>query len=173
MAAQGFLARVAGRTKQILGIQVSTGAADAGKMAALDDNGRWDISMMPVGVGLSTTNATATEALAAGDFVNLYGNAGAFSVRKADNSNNRPADGFVLATVANAATATVYPLDSANTGRSGLSIGADYWLGTAGAVTNTPLDETSGANTGKISQYLGKAKSATELLTTDDGYVVL
>lgn len=173
MAAQGFLARVAGRTKQILGIQVSTGAADGGKIAALDDSGRFDISMMPVGVGQSTTNATASEALAAGDFVNLYGNAGTWSVRKADNSNNRPADGFVLAAVANAATATVYPLDSPNTARSGLAVGADYWLGIAGAVTNTPLDETVAGNAGKISQYLGKAKSATELLTTDDGYVVL
>ena len=29
------------------------------------------------------------------------------------------------------------------------------------------------ANANKISQYLGVAKSATELITTDDGYVVL
>ena len=43
----------------------------------------------------------------------------------------------------------------------------------AGAVTDTPLDENDVANANKISQYLGKAKSATELITTDDGYVVL
>lgn len=36
MAAQGFLARVTGRTKQLFGLQVSTGAADAGKIPALN-----------------------------------------------------------------------------------------------------------------------------------------
>ena len=56
---------------------------------------------------------------------------------------------------------------------TGLTIGARYWLGTAGGVTATPLDETSAANANKISQYLGVAKSATELVTDDDGYVVL
>lgn len=52
--------------------------------------------------------------------------------------------------------------------------GAEYWLGTAGAVTDTPLDENNDvANANKISQYLGKGKSVTELITTDDSYVVL
>ena len=40
-------------------------------------------------------------------------------------------------------------------------------------MTAAPLDETDAANANKISQYLGVAKSATELVTDDDGYVVL
>jgi len=40
-------------------------------------------------------------------------------------------------------------------------------------VTATPLDETDVANANKISQYLGVAKSETELVTDDDSYVVL
>ena len=69
--------------------------------------------------------------------------------------------------------ALVYPLDGVNANLSGLTPGAEYWLGTAGAVTDTPLDENDVANANKISQYIGKAKSATELITTDDSYVVL
>ena len=36
-----------------------------------------------------------------------------------------------------------------------------------------PLDEADVGNVNKISQYLGVAKSTTELVTNDDGYVVL
>ena len=56
---------------------------------------------------------------------------------------------------------------------TGLTVGAAYWLGTAGGVIAVPLDEEDSNNANFISQYLGKAKSATELITTDDSYVVL
>ena len=173
MATQGFLARVAGKTKQIFATATSAGAADAGKIPALDSTGRIDTSMMPLGLGANTTQATASEAIGAGKFINFWDNAGVFSMRLADNSNGRHADGFVLEAVAEAATATVYPLDGTNAELTGLTIGARYWLGTAGSVTATPLDETDAGNANKISQYLGVAKSATELVTDDDGYVVL
>lgn len=171
--AQGFLARVAGKTKQLLAVIISAGAADAGKIAGLGDDGRFHLSVMPVGIGAQTTQAVASEALGAGKYVQYHNNAGVFSVRLADNSNGRQADGFVLAAVASAATATVYPLDGTNAQQTGLTIGSRYWLGTAGGVTDTPLDEANVANANKISQSLGVAKSATELVTDDDGYVVL
>lgn len=170
---QGFLARVAGKTKQLLAVIISAGAADAGKIAGLGDDGRFHLSVMPVGIGAQTTQAVASEALGAGKYVQYHNNAGVFSVRLADNSNGRQADGFVLAAVASAATATVYPLDGTNAQQTGLTIGSRYWLGTAGGVTDTPLDEANVANANKISQSLGVAKSATELVTDDDGYVVL
>lgn len=171
--AQGFLARVAGRTKQIFGLVVSAGAADAGKIPALDDTGRLDMSVMPNGIGANTTQATASEAIGAGKFVNFHDNGGTFSVRLADNSNGRQADGYVTEAVASAAMATVYPLDGVNALLTGLVSGSRYWLGTAGGVIPTPLDETDVANANKVSQYLGVAKSATELITDDLGYVVL
>jgi hypothetical protein len=171
--AQGFLARVAGKTKQIFATVASAGAGDAGKIVGLDAAGRLDSSVMPVGIGAQTTLATVFETLGAGTFVNYFDDSGTFSVRLADNSNGRQADGFVIAGFTAAQTATVYPLDSTNAQLTGLTVGARYWLGTAGAVTVTPLDETDVGNANKISQYLGVAKSATELVTDDTGYVVL
>jgi len=173
MATQGFLARVAGRTKQIFGIDSSAGAADAGKIPALDSTGRLAANMMPVGIGANTTICPASEALGAGTFVNFWQDGGVMKARLADNSNGRQADGFVIAAAASAANATVYPLDSTNTAQTGLTAGARYWLGTAGAVTVTPLDAADAANANKVDQYLGIAKSATELVTDDQGYVVL
>ena len=171
MAAQGFLARVAGRTKQLFGLQVSTGAADAGKIPALNDDGVLDITLLPAGVGSNTVTATASESLAAGDFVNLWSDAGVLKVRKADNSNNRRADGYVKVVVSSAASATVYRLNTINANRSGLTPGAEYWLGTAGGVISSPLDPVTG--TGKTDQYLGIAKSTTELVTVEYEPVLL
>lgn len=170
---QGFLARVSGKTKQLFGLAVSAGAADAGKLVATDTSGKLDLSLMPVGIGANTIIATASEAIGAGKFINFYSNAGSIGVRLADNSNGRQADGYVKDAVANAAAATVYPLDTTNTSLTGLTPGARYWLGTAGGVIATALDSTDTDNNGKICQELGVAKSATELVTDDLGYVTL
>ena len=171
--AQRFLSLVSGVRKLVEALTVSAGAADTGKIPATGPDGRLDSSFLPVGIGADTTLATASEAIGAGKYVQFYDNAGAFSVRLADNSNGRAADGFVLDAVAASGSATVYPLDAVNTAVTGLTIGARYFLGTAGGVVATALDETDTANSNKVSQYLGVAKSATELVTTDDGYVVL
>jgi hypothetical protein len=172
-ATQGFLARITGGTKQMFGLAVSAGAADAGKIPALGTDGRFDTSLMPVGIGANTTIATASEAIGAGKFVNFHSNGGLLGVRLADNNNGRQADGYVKDAVANAAAATVYPLDTTNTALSGLTPGGRYWLGTAGGVIAAALDATDIDNAGKVCQELGVAKSATELLTDDLGFVVL
>ena len=173
MATQRFLTRTGGKTKQMQAKAASTGALDAGALVALDDTGRLDQSVMPLGIGVQVDILPASEALDAGDFVNIFDDAGAAKVRKADNSNGRPADGFVSTAVAMAADATIHPLDGVNAALSALSPGKEYWLGTAGDVTDTPLDETDPANANKISQQVGKALSATELRTDDYGYVIL
>ncbi|MGF6211749.1 hypothetical protein [Comamonas sp. 4034] len=173
MATQGFMALVGGKEKQIFGAATSSGAADAGKIPALDSSGKLDQSMMPAGIGANTKVVPAFEAIGVGKFVNFFSDAGTLKVRLADNSNNRPAEGFVLAAVASAANATVYPLDVANTGVSGLTLASEYWLGTAGGVIDTPLDSTDPANVNKVNQLLGKATSATELRTDDYGYQIL
>lgn len=173
MATQKFLALVSGIYSQIAGLVASAGAADAGKLVATGPDGRLDGTVMPLGIGANTTQAVASEAIGAGKFVNFHANAGEMNVRLADNSNGRYADGFVKDAVASAGTATVYPLDSTNAALTGLTPGSRYWLGTAGGVTETPLDETDAANANKVSQYLGVAKSATELVTDDRGFVVL
>ncbi|WP_313080430.1 hypothetical protein [Pulveribacter sp.] len=171
--AQRFLARTGGKTRQLEAKATSAGAADAGKIPALDSSGKLDMSMMPAGIGADTQILPASEALSAGNLVNIWSDGGVAKVRLADNSNGRAADGYVLDAVASAADATVFPLDGTNSELTGLTPGAEYWLGTAGGVIAVPLDETDSANANKISQYLGKAKSATELITEDDGYVIL
>ena len=173
MATQTFLTRQNGQTKRVIASTQSAGAADAGKIPALDSTGRLDMSMMPAGIGQEVDLIPASEALDAGNFVNIWSDSGAAKVRKADNSNGRPADGFVLAGVAADAVAEVYPLDGVNSSLTGLSPGATYWLGTAGAATATPLDGTDPANANKVCQQIGKALSATELRTDDYGFVIL
>ena len=173
MATQRFLTRQAGKTKQAQALVASTGAADAGKMVATGTDGRLDQSVMPLGIGASTIVVDASEELAAGKFVNFWNDAGALKVRLADNATGRPADGYVTESFTADTPATVYPLDGVNSNLTTLTVGGDYWLGTAGAVIAVPLDSSDDANAGKIDQYLGKAKSATELITVDDSYVIL
>lgn len=171
--AQGFIARVNGRFKQILGLTSSAGAADAGKIVALGDDGRLDMSMMPAGVGSQVTVVAASEALGAGKFVNLWSDAGTLKARLADRSNDRPAHGYVKAAVASGANAAVFSLEGVNSGLSALTPGNRYYLATAGSVdANPPLEDDAG-NAGVLSQYVGIAKSATELLVEEDDAVVL
>ena len=119
MAAKKFIRLVGGVLTEIFGVQTSAGAANAGDLVSLDDSGRIDGSMMPVGIGADTSNVVASEALAAGDFVNVWNDAGAFKVRKADATTaGKEAHGFVLAAVASAGTATVY-FEGTNTQVSG------------------------------------------------------
>ncbi len=148
-----------GRYKQNEGLVVSTGASDAGKIIALDAAGKLDVSVLPSGVGPTIITVATSENLVAGDFVNLYDNAGTINARKADANNNRRAHGFVLAGVTSPANATVYWGD-VNNQKSGLTVGAEYFLSeTAGGVV-TPAPTTAGS----IVQRLGIAQSATELV---------
>lgn len=160
MAGLKYLALVAGKLKEVFSIQSSAGATDAGKVIAADSTGRIDSTFMPVGMGAETITATATEALTAGNFVNVYNNAGVISVRKADaTTNSKPANGFVIAGFANAAVATVYMISQTNTAVTGLTVGAEYFLSTTpGAVASAPPSAA-----GNIVQFLGFANSATSL----------
>lgn len=171
MAAQGFIARVNGKLKQVFAILVSAGAADAGKIPGLDGAGKLDASFMPAGLGANQVILPTTENLASGDFVNLYDNAGVLSMRKADNSNNREAWGYVNAATVSPTAATALRLGTTNANRSALTPGATYWLGTAGGVISAPLDPAT--QVGKTCQILGVAKSATELVTAELDPVLL
>lgn len=169
--AQGFLARVAGKTKQIIATVVSAGAADAGKIVGLGADGRLDTSVLPAGIGANVVQAVASEAIGAGKFVELFDDAGVLKMRLADNSNGRAAWGYVKTAVSSAASGAAYRLNTVNASLSGLTAGADYWLGTAGGVIATPLDPVT--DIGSLDQYLGRASSATELVTAEHAPVYL
>lgn len=135
----------------------SAGAGDVGKLPLLDGTGRLDSTVMPVGIGADTGTIQASEALAAGDLVNVWDNAGSVRVRKADGTTTgKEAHGFVLASVSNGANATVY-FEGTNTQATGLTGGPVFLsVATAGLATNTV---PSGA--GKTSQMVGFAVSPT------------
>lgn len=167
-----ILQRVAGENRQYTPVTASAGAADAGKIPALGSDGKLDPSMYDPGADPSMP-ILASEAIGAGKFYNLWSDGGTLKARLADNSNARPADGFVKVAVSADASGTGYPLDSVNSALTSLTTGTWYYLGTAGGVIDTPLDGTDSGNAGYIDQKLGRALSATELATDDYDYVVL
>lgn len=167
MAANKYIAAISGRLKEVFGLVVSTGAPDADKIVAVDAAGKLDISLMPTGVGAEVTVAASFENLTAGDFVNLFLNAGVIKARKADaTSNAKPAHGFVTANVTAPANATVFRISNANTAVAALTIGSDYFLSTTpGSLTATPPSAA-----GNIVQALGRATVATSIVFTNEEF---
>ena len=137
----------------------TAGAADAGKILALDANGKLDTTTLPAGIGADTALLTASENLAAGDVINVYEDTGAFKVRKADASTaGKHADGFVLNGVTAGNPATVY-FEGTIVGLSGVTPGQLFLSATTpGGFSATP---PSGA--GKISQIIGIGVSSTSI----------
>jgi hypothetical protein len=160
MSAKKFLRNVLGRITEISGIVTSAGAANDGDIPALDATGRLDITLMPVGIAPEVVTAPASENLASGDLINLWNDSGTLKARKADaTAAGKEADGFVLAAVTSPADATVY-LEGMNTGVSGLTIGAFYFLSAASPGLPTA---TAPTGSGNVVQSIGKATSATSL----------
>ena len=155
MAAKKFLRLVNGVLTEILGVQTSAGAGNAGDLVSLDDTGRINNSMMPVGIGADTSTITASETLAAGDWVNVWNNSGA-KVRKADATTaGKEAHGFVMSAVTSGNPATVY-FEGTNTQVTGQTPGPVYLQTTAGA-GGTTIPSASG----NVVQQIGVAVSAT------------
>jgi hypothetical protein len=140
-------------------IAASVGAADSGKIPALDSSGRLDESMMPTGIAADVASVIASENLAAGDFVNIYDDAGTAKARKADASTTgKEAHGFVLDAVVSAANAVVY-FEGTNDQITGATAGRVYLSASAaGTITATPP-----ATAGNIVQQLGVATAATSM----------
>lgn len=183
MAAPRYQTLVSGIRTLISAITSSAGAGDAEKIVATntsgviddtimnaattgnnkvlktDGTGKIDVTVLPSGVGADTASIVASEALAAGDFVNVWNNAGTPNVRKADATTvGKQAHGFVLSAFASAAMATVY-FEGRNTQLTGLTPGALQFLATtAGGRT-----ETAPSATGNTVQVLGNAVSSTSI----------
>ena len=167
-----ILQRSAGVTSQYIPVTTSVGAGSSGKIPALGSDGKLDPSMYNPGAD-PTYQITAYEAIGAGKFYNMFVDSGVLKARLADNSNGRPAHGFVKASVAASGTGVGFPLDVTNSSLTGLNVGTTYFLGTAGGVIAAPLDAADPAKVGFIDQKIGMALSATELATDDYDYVVL
>lgn len=101
----------------------------AGDIVALDATAKIPLAFFPAGLGVDTASIVATEALTAGDLVNVYNSTG-IKCRKADASTSaggKRAHGFVLANVSSSGTALVY-FSGQNTSVSGLTPGTTYVL---------------------------------------------
>lgn len=158
--------------KQVAGVlteeaTVATGGApSANKVPQLDATGKLDATMMPPGIAAETQSIITSEALVAGNYVNIYNNAGTPTCRKADASNGRPANGFVLAAFGSAIQATVY-LEGTNNAVTG-QVAGPIFLGTAGAGS-----ATAPSTSGYYSQKIGQATTATTVTFSEGPVIVL
>lgn len=134
----------------------SAGAGDSNKIPALDGSGKLDLSFMPSGIGPDTASITASENLAAGDYVNIWNSSGA-KVRKADGASaGKEAHGFVLSAVSSSAAATVY-FEGTNTQVTGQTPGVVYLSdATPGLGMSTPPSTSA-----HICQKVGFSTGAT------------
>ncbi len=140
----------------------SAGAADAGKLIALNPSGVLDSTLLPPGIGEASQTFPTSEALAAGALVNIFDAAGTPTARNANATDaTKPAQGFVLAATTSPANATVYFPGQVVSGVAGLTTGAAVYLSaaTSGAVTNT-----APAAAGNLIQQVGSALSPTSFV---------
>lgn len=157
MAGDKYIIQSSGTLTEKQSPQTSAGAGDAGKLPALDASGRLDVTMMPTGIGADTATITASEALAAGDLVNVWNSTGA-KVRKADaTTQGKEAHGFVIASVISTGSATVY-FEGTNASVTGLTPGVQYLSTTAGTASSTPP-----SGSGNVVQRVGFATAAAAL----------
>lgn len=167
MAGDKYLYNNSGTMTERASIQSSAGAGDAGKIPALDAAGKLDTTMMPTGIAADVATVTASEALAAGDYVNIYESTGA-KCRKADASTaGKEAHGFVLSAVSQSASATVY-FEGTNSQVTGQTAGVVYLSTTPGLGTST-----APSGSGNIVQRIGFATGATAVNFQSQAPVVL
>lgn len=146
--------------KELTPNTTSAGSGDSGKLVALDAGGKLDASFLPASSSGASLALTAAEAIAAGALVNID------STGKIRNANatdaTKPAMGFVLTAIANAATGAVYFGGNINSGASGLTVGAPVYLSaaTAGGVTSTAPSAAGNL----VQQVAPCAVSATEFV---------
>ena len=160
MPAAKYIALSSGVLTEVAGLDSGGDPGDAGKIPALDGNGRINSDMMPVGVVPETKTVKSKGALSAGDVVELFLDTATLSARKADCSNGRRAHGFVLAAYNDANVATVVYLEGNITGLTSKTPGAAQYLSTGGAIVEAASIPTTA---GYILQEVGYAISATEV----------
>ena len=170
MAGNKYLKQANGVITEEAAVQTSAGAGDAGKIVSLDETGRLNENMMPIGIAPEADGIECSENLSAGDFVNIYSSSGVKCRRADASTSGKQADGFVLAAVTSGETVVVYRVSQTNNQVTGMTPGAKQYLSdsTPGGIT-----ELVPSGTGKTIQLLGIAKSATELIFAPNDPIVL
>jgi len=133
----------------------SAGSGDAGKLPALGAQGKLDESFLPTGIAADVAIINTSEALSAGDFVNIYNASGA-KCRKADASTTgKEAHGFVLEAVDNGDPATVY-FEGTNNQVTGQTPGVVYLSATTPGLATS----TAPSSSGNVVQRIGFVTAA-------------
>lgn len=141
-----------------VGVEVSAGAADAGKAVVLKSDGTIDSTLLGIGFGADTVMMVAFENLNGGDFVNVFDDTGTFKIRKADATTaGKQANGFVLDTVTATTSVKVY-FEGTNTAVTSVTAGNVFLSTTAGGFT-----ATAPSTTGNVVQKIGIGISATSI----------
>lgn len=146
-----------GTKQEYTGVGTSAGVSSADEIPKLGSDGRLDTSFMPVGVGVAGETKVAGEALSAGDFVYFDGTS---QVMKADaTAIGKQARGYVNSSALSGANVLVF-YDDLNTGLTGLTPNATYYLDTVAGGVITPAPTPA---VGQIVQAVGYATSPTVL----------
>lgn len=158
MAGERFLRHDgAGGLAESVAVQTGGGGAE-NRIPALDASGKLDQSMMPTGIGADTVTVPASETLSAGDFVNLWDDAGTIRARKADATTaGKEAHGFVKDAITASNPATVY-MEGNNSAVTGETVGRHYLSTTAGQ--SAPTAPTASGN---VVQQIGFCTSPTNI----------
>ena len=150
-----FLTLTSGIKTLVSSISAFTG--NANEIISTNASGVINPDLLPPGVAGAQVTALSDGALTAGMFVNLYDNSGSLDARPADDAAGIFANGFVLDSVADDTSVTVY-LQGTNTAVAGLVPGDEYFIATAGG-----LDQTPNVVNGAVIQIVGPALSATSI----------
>jgi len=136
--------------------------ADGTSGQALTTSGTGTLSWTTIESGAAgaqtIVSIQASEAISAGNVVNIHSVSGAFRVRRANAAAQIEAHGFVIQGVSSGNSANVY-LSGLNANVTALTPNVVYLATTAGSVTQTP---PSGTN--QLVQRLGVATSATSFI---------
>ena len=172
--ANNFLKLVGGVQTREKTLDSSTGAADAGRIPELNEDGKIDLTMIPAGIGQEFVEVEIGEDLDAGDLVYVAGDGKAYKAVATGLVSE--AQGFVKEDYVldeedeeGAPLAKVYA-DEFNTYKTGLTVGAVYYLS-----PDVPGDVTTTAPSvdGQIVQRVGRAKAATILQVEIDQPILL
>lgn len=146
----------------------ATVSSVANKVVKLNGAGKLDTSVLPTGIGADVAIVLASENLAAGDFVNIFNDAGTAKARKADATTaGKEAHGFVLSAVSATNNASVY-FEGTNTSVTGQTPGVVFLGTTAGTATST-----APSGSGNVVQRIGFAISTTAINFQSNDPIVL
>lgn len=162
MAGNKYLENNGGEITEKRASQTSAGVGDAGVIVAANSLGVVDESFLPAGVAPDLLDVVASEAVAQGKWVNLFDDAGTMKARLADNSNGRVCWGWAKTAAAAPGDPIRIYFEGPNPYQTALTLGAKYFLGTAGNATSTAPTAVGGA---QFSQVLGRATKTTEINT--------